>query len=69
MSLKEWVNDHSVLGNDPIFKGHGDSRYLDPPGQGFGPGAKKEVLNHQPTAPLVIRLAAHKQRIHRDDSA
>ena len=29
MTLKKWVHDPLILGNDPfLFKGHGDSRYL-----------------------------------------
>ena len=27
MILKKWVRDPIILGNDPILKGHGDSRY------------------------------------------
>ena len=26
LTLLKWVNDPIMLGNDPIFKGHGDSR-------------------------------------------
>ena len=28
MTLSKWVHDPILLGNDPFFKGHGDSRHI-----------------------------------------